>query len=220
VIWRRARPCPAQLPALHSRRRRHRPQTPAAHTVQECQERIIREPAIIIKDDLDHSVINEDGEEVQLGLDGQMVHQVPSSDPHYQTCKGFATDCKIGDVARVPSRAETDMSRWTITNGVIPPGDNTGNVISLVPVSGGFQAYSKQCDLCGSGSLIEKLTATTPTGRWTLTSQTWTVTAPSGCTTYSLYAHPADSGSGRLHLTYAVNGSAQYWLNQTTIPFP
>jgi hypothetical protein len=137
---------------------------------------------------------------------------------HQIRCQ-FGTDCKIGDVARVPAGKEANPGSWTVRR-VIPSGDNAGTVISVVPAAGGgFAAYTKQCDICGNGSLVEELIAPAMTGPWKLTSHRWKVRAPAHSKTYSLYAHPADS-HGVLTLTYAVNGKAQYWLDQLNVPLP
>lgn len=124
-----------------------------------------------------------------------------------------ATDC-TGDVAFVPTGKELSPASWTITRSVFPPSAGLGNQISVTAASGGgYRAYAKDCDVCGSGSLIKELSAPSLTSGWTATGRTWATSAPSGASTYSVQAHPDDSGPGTLLISYAVNGGGQYHPN-------
>jgi hypothetical protein len=121
-----------------------------------------------------------------------------------------ATDC-TGEVAFVPAGKELSPAAWTITTGVFPSSAGLGNQIAVTAApGGGYRAYAKDCDVCGSGSPIKELSAPSLTGPWALTGRTWATSAPSGASTYSVQAHPDDSAPGTLLISYAVNGGGQY----------
>jgi hypothetical protein len=126
-------------------------------------------------------------------------------------CNSFVTDCFAGDVAWVPNGDETDQSKWTITTGAFPTSLNAGQIISPVAVPGGYRAYTKQGDALG-GTKIEELSASSMTGPWSLTGNTWPTTFPQGGKTYGVRVHPEEFQQGFLLVSYAVNDfpSGQY----------
>ena len=116
-----------------------------------------------------------------------------------------------GDVAWVPNGDETDQSKWTITTGAFPTSLNAGQIISPAAVPGGYRAYTKQGDALG-GTNIEELSASSITGPWSLTGNTWPTTFPQGAKTYGVRVHPEEWQQGFLLVSYAVNDypSGQY----------
>lgn len=129
---------------------------------------------------------------------------------HGVSCS-YATDCKVGDIAWVPSGDLTNESDWQVYNNVIPATDNAGTVMSPIQTSTGWDIFTKQGDAYG-GTNIERLTSSTMTGTWTVNG-TWPAPSPSGTVTYSTAVHPEQaSPSGEVLLSYSVNGvSADYY---------
>lgn len=110
----------------------------------------------------------------------------------------------------VPFNSLGDTSKWQVYNNVIPASDNLGTTLALVPTSVGWDIFTKQGDAYG-GSNIERLSAATPTGNWTVNG-TWPATSPSGTITYGVGVHLEQaSPTGQALISYNVNNvSADY----------
>lgn len=123
---------------------------------------------------------------------------------HGVSCS-YATDCKVGDMAFVPLGKLATSNAWKVYNNVIPAIDNVGTTLSLMQGSSGWDIFTKLGDAYG-GTQIEKLTASSPTGSWTVNG-TWAAPSPQGTITYGVSVHPEQtSSSGQVLVSYDVNG--------------
>lgn len=124
---------------------------------------------------------------------------------HGVTCS-YATDCKVGDLAWVPFGKLTTPSKWQIHNDVIPATANIGTTLGIVKSPGGWDIFTKTGDAYG-GSTIERLTATSITGHWTVNG-TWPVTPPPGAVSYGVAVHPEQTAPvGQVLVSYNINDS-------------
>jgi hypothetical protein len=129
---------------------------------------------------------------------------------HAVTCSN-ATDCKVGDMAFVPTGKLTTPSAWKVYNNVIPATANVGTTVALLQNGNSWDAFTKLGDAYGSNQL-EKLTASSPTGTWKVAG-TWNAPYPQGTVTYAVAVHPEQTApSGQVLVSYAVNGvDADYY---------
>jgi len=123
---------------------------------------------------------------------------------HNVSCS-YATDCKVGDFAFVPLGKLANANSWKIYNNVIPASNNIGTTLALLRTGSGWDIFTKVGDAYG-GTQIEKLTASSPTGTWTV-KETWDAPSPQGTVTYGVAVHPEQtSPSGQMLVSYDVNG--------------
>jgi hypothetical protein len=129
---------------------------------------------------------------------------------HGVTCS-YATDCKVGDLAFVPFGKITSSNAWKVYNNVIPASDNLGTTLGLLRTGSGWDIFTKVGDAYG-GTKIEKLTASSPTGTWTINGM-WDAPSPQGSVTYGVAVHSEQaSPAGDVLVSYDVNGvSADYY---------
>lgn len=119
----------------------------------------------------------------------------------------YATDCKVGDIARVPFGALATPSKWSVYSNVIPETTNVGTTLGLVKTGAGWDIFTKLGDAYG-GTQIERLSAPSVTGSWTINGA-WDAPSPTGTVTYAAAAHPEQAApSGQLLVSYAVNGGS------------
>lgn len=117
----------------------------------------------------------------------------------------YATDCKVGDIARVPFGSLATPSKWQVSSNVIPASTNIGTTLGLVKTNAGWDIFSKLGDAYG-GTQIERLSAASVTGVWTVNG-TWDAPSPAGTVTYAAAVHPEQAApSGQVMASYAVNG--------------
>jgi hypothetical protein len=115
-----------------------------------------------------------------------------------------ASGCKVGDTAFIPAGDELRYRDWKITDRTIPRKDDIGTTVSLLRYRHGYVAFTKRGDVYGKD--IETLTASTPTGPWTI-GKPYRAPSPRGTQTYNVQVHPEQSApAGRILLTYSVNG--------------
>lgn len=117
----------------------------------------------------------------------------------------YATDCKVGDLAFVPFGDLAKPREWKIHADVIPASFNVGTTLALLQTGDGWDIFTKVGDGYG-GVQIERLTAATPIGPWTVSGK-WSAPSPSGTVTYGVGVHPEQtSRSGDILVSYNVNG--------------
>ena len=123
---------------------------------------------------------------------------------HGVSCS-YATDCKVGDLAFVPFGKLATPAAWTIYDNIIPATDNVGTALALLQNGSTWDIFTKVGDAYG-GVQIEKLTASTPTGPWTING-TWNAPSPQGTVTYGVGVHPEQKNPyGQVLVSYDVNG--------------
>lgn len=137
------------------------------------------------------------------------THPVPCS---------FGTNCSVGDMAFVPFGRLADATGWTVSDNVIPATTNIGVVLALRRTAAGWVIFTKLGDAYG-GTQIERLTATSVTGTWTITGR-WAAPSPPGTITYAVAVHPEQAAnSGQILVSYNVNGDeAQYYPRFLYLP--
>ncbi|HSX09780.1 MAG TPA: hypothetical protein VLF93_06520 [Candidatus Saccharimonadales bacterium] len=124
---------------------------------------------------------------------------------HNVSCSN-ATDCKVGDMAFVPFGKIATSTSWKVYNNVIPATTNIGTTLGLLQNGFTWDIFTKVGDAYG-GTQIERLTASSPTGTWTVNG-TWDAPSPSGTVTYGVAVHPEQtSPSGQVLVSYDVNGN-------------
>jgi hypothetical protein len=117
----------------------------------------------------------------------------------------YATNCSVGDMAFVPSGSLATASNWTVYNNVVPATTNVGTGLALIRNGTRWDIFTKRGDAYG-GTEIERLTATSVTGTWTVTG-TWSAPSPAGTITYGVAVHPEQAtASGQALVSYDVNG--------------
>lgn len=124
---------------------------------------------------------------------------------HGVSCS-YATDCKVGDLAFVPWGDMGAPSTWQVHLNVIPASDNVGTTLGIVKSTTGWDIFTKLGDSYG-GSSIERLSAASLTGAWTVTGN-WASPSPSGAVSYAAAVHPEQAApAGDILVSYAVNDS-------------
>lgn len=120
---------------------------------------------------------------------------------------GCLADCITGDLAFVPSGDLAKPADWTVTDAVLPPSLDLGNVVSVIKSGSLYVAVTKQDDILGSA--IEVLTSSSLTSGWTV-YRTDVITPTSGCSeTYSAELHPGEGAPTNQYLvSWANNGSS------------
>jgi hypothetical protein len=117
-----------------------------------------------------------------------------------------ATDCTAGDMAFVSLGGLATTGAWTVYNTVIPATTNIGTGLALQKTATGWDVFTKRGDAYGSMQ-IERLTATSVTGTWTVTG-TWSAPSPAGTLTYGVAVHPEQAtAGGQALVSYDVNGN-------------
>lgn len=144
------------------------------------------------------------------------THDTPPSDPNYDKCHPYVTDCKIGDMVWIPNGTEASPASWSFHMGVFPSSLNVGTRISdMLDVDGSgsnYNAYSNVCDVCTGNGQYTVLHSSSLLSGWTGTVVDLPVSIPAGATHYGFELHPADSPSGQILASINVNGypSGQY----------
>jgi hypothetical protein len=136
---------------------------------------------------------------------------------HRVGCSGPA-NCSAADMAFVPFGRLADATGWTVYDNVIPETTNIGVVLALRETATGWDIFTKRGDAY-AGTEIERLTATSVTGTWTVTG-TWGAPSPAGTVTYAVAVHPEQAASsGQILVSYNVNGiEAQYYPRFLYLP--
>ena len=125
------------------------------------------------------------------------THGVPCS---------YATNCSVGDMAFVPFGGLASATRWGVFDNVIPATTNIGTGLALRQTSAGWDIFTKRGDVYG-GTEIERLTANSVTGTWTVNG-TWPAPSPAGTVTYGVAVHPEQAANnGQILMSYNVNGN-------------
>ncbi|MEJ3750625.1 hypothetical protein WEI85_46130 [Actinomycetes bacterium KLBMP 9797] len=130
----------------------------------------------------------------------------------------YSTNCSVADMAFVPFGGLADAARWTVYGNVIPETTNIGVVLALRKAATGWAIFTKRGDAYG-GTQIERLTATSVTGTWTITGM-WDAPSPAGAITYAVAVHPEQAAnSGQVLVSYNVNGNeADYYPRFLYLP--
>ncbi|WP_143234641.1 hypothetical protein [Paractinoplanes atraurantiacus] len=124
----------------------------------------------------------------------------------------------VGDMAFVPFGRLADGTRWTVHDNVIPSSTEIGVVLALHRTATGWEIFTKRGDAYG-GTQIERLTARTVLGTWTVNGL-WDAPSPPGTITYAVAVHPEQTApAGQVLVSYNVNGNeADYYPRFLYLP--
>lgn len=123
----------------------------------------------------------------------------------------YIVNCKVGDMAFVPWGKMGVPSAWQVHNSVIPASTDLGTTLGIVKSATGRDIFTKKGDAYG-GSSIERLTARSLTGTWTVNGN-WPSPSPTGAVSYGTAVHPEQvAPAGKVLVSYVVNNfKASCW---------